>query len=458
MDKDVRAFHGPHFSRDSKINCSRRDPTFPPAVPLAPECAGWESGRQFPTEDMQGKYWKSVRSATQKSVSKALDRQAKVCMIKDDDLDGMNECHLFTDKTSRYDVVIVHNDIDVLLATCTIGVDIAMRNFLEKNNHPAASKVLDLAKNIQKGTSLFEWIVKHTQETNNPAKLGHKSPGDTVDFGLQDHQIANATMLPMRINDEIFPPGLTHIRAKTYLMHRSKCIERLSIQEKQFFLDAITRMTINSKGNTGKNIMLPCLRTTSTPHYSDEATLSAAKFEGICRASASDLSMCFFNSLPGICALKFVQDSLKWTETKMLDSEQDCPFAGATDYLYAKGSMSLQPTKGWHDDANEPACLTCWQNFGEVQESNLELCISIRGCKVRISAGVGKFVHFMGWLPHCTRLIANHNNDVRSSGPFRLHHTAYTKFRTEYAAYVLNEYRSRNLDLPIYKLNNCHIQ
>jgi hypothetical protein len=209
-------------------------------------------------------------------------------------------------------------------------------------------------------------------------------------------------------------------------------------------------MSRNSKGNTGKNIMLPCLRTTSIPNRADEVAVSAARFEGMCRASASDISTSFFNSLPGVCALKYVQDTLKWAEGTMLDTGQDCTFAGATDYLYAKGSMSLQPTKEWHDDANGPACLTCWQNFGEVEGSNLELCIAIRGCIVRINAGIGKFVHFMAWLPHCTRLIAKRDNEFDST-PFRLHHTAYTKFRTEYAAYVLNEYRIRNLGLSIIK-------
>jgi hypothetical protein len=112
-------------------------------------------------------------------------------------------------------------------------------------------------------------------------------------------------------------------------------------------------MTNNSKGNTGKSIMLPCLRTTSKPNSSDETAISAARFEGMCRASGSDILICFFSSLPGVCTLKYVQESLKWTESRMLDAGQDCPFTGATDYPYAKGSMSLQPTKGWHNDATD---------------------------------------------------------------------------------------------------------
>jgi hypothetical protein len=197
--------------------------------------------------------------------------------------------------------------------------------------------------------------------------------------------------------------------------------------------------------------MLPCLQSTSIPNSSDEMAISAARFEGVCQASESDISICFFNSLPGVCALKYVQESLKWAETRMLDAGQDCAFAGATDYLYAKGSMSLQPTKGWHNDANGPACLTCWQIFGELQGHNLELCIAICGCKIRNSAGFGKIVHFMAWLPHCTRLDSAHEENESGKTWFRLHHTAYTKFQTEYAAYILSEYHVRNLPLPISK-------
>ena len=123
----------------------------------------------------------------------------------------------------------------------------------------------------------------------------------------------------------------------------------------------------------------------------------------------------------------------------MINNEQQCPFAGVpTDYLYPKGSMSLQATKGWHDDANGPACLTCWQNFGSVEGKKLELCVAIQGCFVHISADIGKFVHFMGWLPHSTKLITMNGTEC-DSAPFRMHRTAYAKMGTEYAAYVLNE-------------------
>ncbi len=116
-----------------------------------------------------------------------------------------------------------------------------------------------------------------------------------------------------------------------------------------------------------------------------------------------------------------------------------------------KGLHVITTNQGMAQWCNRPACLTCWQNFGEVQGHNLELCIAIHGCKICISAGFGKIVHFMAWLPHCTRLDFVHEENESGKTWFQLHHTAYTKFRTEYAAYILNEYCVRNLPLPISK-------
>ena len=282
---------------------------------------------------------------------------------------------------------------------------------------------------------------------NNPVKLGYKSPGITVDYGLHDHQTRQAMMVSMEICKNVLPPGSKNIRSIPYACHRDAIIKWLPEKENEFFLKGRRRISQTSKGNQGKSLMLPQIRRTSLPSRCDFAAVSTAKFEGICHAAASDISCRYFNSFPGVCALKYVQDTLKWAEDAMLKNGQQCPFAGATDYLYAKGSMSLQETKGWHDDANGPACLTCWQNFGSVEGKHLELCVAIHGCFIRISEGIGKFVHFMGWLPHCTRLINMHENECDYT-PFWLHHTAYTKMGTEYAAYILNEYRSRNLGVP----------
>ena len=140
-----------------------------------------------------------------------------------------------------------------------------------------------------------------------------------------------------------------------------------------------------------------------------------------------------------------MQKWLKWAEDTMLKDNQICPFEGCTDYLYAKGSMSLQSEKGWHDDGNGPACFTCWQNFGNLDE-DIQLIIAIQGCDVRINAGFGKIVHFMAWLPHCTKYTTI-GNERRTSNQARLHHTSYTKMKTEWAAYVIREYEDRNLEL-----------
>jgi len=123
---------------------------------------------------------------------------------------------------------------------------------------------------------------------------------------------------------------------------RRNVIKRLPEKENEFFLKGRRRISQTSKGNQGKSLMLLQIRRTSLPSRCDFAAVSTAKFEGICRAAASDISCRYFNSFPGVCALKYVQETLKWAEDAMLKNGQQCPFVGATDYLYAKGSMSLQ--------------------------------------------------------------------------------------------------------------------
>lgn len=439
----------PFISNDHAINCSKRENIkLQPAKPLIPQCIGWESGRQPPVEDVKGRYWNSVRSATQKAISVALDRPAKVFIIEDTELNGMQECTLFVDLANGYDVVLIHNKLDILLATCTLETDCAIRQSLRNDGHPAAMEVLELAHIVQKGGPIFDWIKKNCTQKNNPVKLGHESPGITVDFGLHDHQIRRAMMISTQLGDNILPHGTKFIRTETYHTHREACHHQLSDEEKRVSLQARPRMSLSSKGKTGKLHMLPHLRLNSTPSRFDSVAISAAKFEGVCRASASDISTRFFNSLPGVCALKYVQDALKWAEGSMLDSGKKCPFEGSTDYLYAKGSISLQATKGWHDDANGPACLTCWQNFGLIDGDDVQLVIAINGCFIRINSGIGKFVHFMAWLPHCTRVKHDRKTALEQ---FRLHHTSYTKMGTEYSAYLIDEIRSRNLSLNVYE-------
>ena len=88
--------------------------------------------------------------------------------------------------------------------------------------------------------------------------------------------------------------------------------------------------------------------------------------------------------------------------------------SGATDYLYPKGSMSMQAEKNWHDDANGPSTCTCWQSLGEVQGHKLYMIVCISGCRIRIPGPFGKVVHFQAWLPHKTELVPS-AHDVHTS-------------------------------------------
>jgi hypothetical protein len=64
---------------------------------------------------------------------------------------------------------------------------------------------------LEKATAITGRFPNNTKEDKNPAKLGHKSPGVTVDFGLHDHQIAISLMIPMQLGQTILPPGSTSI-------------------------------------------------------------------------------------------------------------------------------------------------------------------------------------------------------------------------------------------------------
>ena len=213
-------------------------------------------------------------------------------------------------------------------------------------------------------------------------------------------------------------------------------------------------MSSSGTGQVAANVMLPSLRLTSTPWADDAAAKAATAFEGVCRSAASDLSCRFFSSIPGVRALKAVQSTLQWAEEEWAPECATacvCPFRGGADYLYTKGSISQQGTKGWHDDANGPACLTCWQNLGEVPGEQLELVVAIHGCRVHVGAAMGKFAHFMAWLPHRTQLRGRDGVARDNKSAVRLHHTAYVRMGTEYAASTLMEYKRKGLPLRVYE-------
>jgi len=168
-------------------------------------------------------------------------------MMRDTDFVGKKDCVLFFDIAAGYDAVIIRNEMDALLATCTIETDIAIRKTLVNDGYPAAMEVLHLASETQKGGHIFEWIEKKCQQKNNPVKLGYQSPGITVDFGLHDHQTRQAMMVSMQICKHVLPTGSKRIRTETYLNHREACIKRLTDEEKEFFLKGQSRMSQSSK-------------------------------------------------------------------------------------------------------------------------------------------------------------------------------------------------------------------
>lgn len=450
------------IEKPPRQNYSKRS-CLPPATSLMQPCPGWESGRQLPVEDYPGRYWNSVLEKTKEAITQVLGRPAKVFFEEDTWFEKQKktkkkELTMFINFGRGCDVVLIHDAIDILVANCTLETDMKMRKALETSGFPAAMEVLRAAEKIQEGGPLFNWIVKECKY--NPVHQTTKSPGVTADFGLHDNQMNRVIMLQTELEDKVRPPGSKYIRAKTYADHREKFLLGFPERDRDKVLGPKNRMSMSSKGNSGKSIMLPYPRINSLPSQDDDVAQSAAIVEGLCRASASDISTRYFNSLPGVRELSYVQESLKWAEGTMLEANEICPFEGFTDYLYAKGSMSLQPTKRWHDDANGPACLTCWQNFGDLA-GKLQLVIAIHGYNICINSGIGKIVHFMAWLPHCTRekkvrgkrrrRRSGSGKRRRSSGVrARLHHTAYTKTGTEYISYILNEYRHRKLRLNMY--------
>ena len=350
----------------------------------------------------------------------------------------------------RGDVIIVHDDVDVLLLSCSQETDNALRVALEGDGYTAAMEVLLEAETIQRGGAVLEWVSEMNDEQNNPAQLGHVSAGVTVDWGLHDGQLLHAVMLSTELGaNAVLPPSTCSLRTRGYEMHREACFKRLPKRDRRHF--ARKRMSSKSSG-VSAHVMLPTLRNTSSPTSGDEGAIAATNFEGLCRSAASDLSNRYFASLPGVRALRAVQANLKWAEEvwSSVDVARDCPFKGGTDYLYMKGSISQQGTKGWHDDGNGPACLTMWQNLGVVQDRELELVVAIHGCHVTTQAGMGKFAHFMAWLPHRTQLCGPDGVGGEDKAAVRLHHTAYVKMGTEYAAGTLGEYKRRGLSLDVY--------
>lgn len=87
-------------------------------------------------------------------------------------------------------------------------------------------------------------------------------------------------------------------------------------------------MASDGSFSRGEEVMLPEIRTTSTPLADNSVAIRVARFEGLCRAAASDISTRFFNSSPGVVALGMVQENLVWAQEEMLKRGLTCPFEG----------------------------------------------------------------------------------------------------------------------------------
>ena len=456
----------------NRVHMGRRT-TLPAAIPcISNLCKGWSSMWSLPG-DGQG-FWSAIWSDITLAVGHGLGRWPVVTMVRDTELVGLARVRLHSqskrsasctgvsasqlpepeERVLLGDVVVIHNDVDVLLVSCSQAVDDGLRRACsESGRSPAAIRVVQEAVAIQRGGGVLDWIREMNKECNNPAQLGHKSAGVTVDWGLHDGQTTYAVMLSTEIGRHRLklPPSSHTLRARAYETHRAACLLTLSRADARHI--ARQRMSTNGAGQVAAHVMLPSLRLTSTPKADDAAAIAATEFEGVCRSAASDLSSRFFSSIPGVRALKAVQSALQWAESEWVTEGESgcrCPFRGGTDYLYTKGSIAQQGTKGWHDDANGPACLTCWQNLGEVAGEQLELVVAVHGCRVQVDAAMGKFVLFMAWLPHRTQLRGADGVARDQKGAVRLHHTAYVRMGTEYAGLALMEYKRQGLPLQFY--------
>ena len=155
--------------------------------------------------------------------------------------------------------------------------------------------------------------------------------------------------------------------------------------------------------------------------------------------------------LPGVAALRLLQDELRHAEQSLAFSASGCPFAGASTHLYPKGSIGRMKYKRGHDDRNGPACATCWQNLGTVASgARLQLVVVINGHDVIVDAPAGTMVLFQGWLPHLTRADPEGPPSARSD--WRLHHTAYARFGTEWFGWVARAHRLAGCGLRTRKL------
>lgn len=294
---------------------------------------------------------------------------------------------------------------------------------------------------------MLDWLREDAK--SDPGK-GSSHTGVTIDFGFHDGQTAGGVgistelrggyahaMATAVVAGEIVD-GSARVRAPAYVSHRAHVSGEIGKRGKRFGkLNKVGRLAEESSANGTGRVLVPQARADhSFPPVHEAAHVRVAAMERQLRGAAADISAAFFSALPGIAAALTLQEELTLAE----DMVGECPFAGLGTHLYPKGSLGLMPTKAGHDDRNGPSCATFWQNLGAAASgARLEMVAVVHGHDVVVEAPQAHFAIFQAWLPHLTRCAADGPQPQR--GDWRLHHTAYWRFGTEYFGWVAREHR-----------------
>jgi hypothetical protein len=367
------------------------------------------------------------------------------------------------------DVLLLHDEMDALVVTCTTAVARSLREHLAKEGHACAMAALSTAAALPDDEALLEWL-----RTRPCPNRGSSHTGITVDFGLHDAQQGagaddggagipavlrggNSHVQVPTANDDglLLAPSTAKVREEAYQSHRRHVEWQKGRRGKPFELLGVTRIGEDSTADTGKWARMPCARADhSFPRVHDLAHMRAATMEETLRGAAADVSVAYFSAVPGVQALLMVQRELREAERALKTPEGGCPFEGGSSHLYPKGSMGLMATKRGHDDRNGPACATCWQNLGSAGSgARLELVVVVHGHEVVVEAECGHIALFAAWLPHLTRVAADGPEPWASD--WRLHHTAYCRFGTEYFAWVARAYRLAKRRMPVHRIGRA---